>query len=59
MADVRSELTVAATEAQIAVHWKEEEYLYPSAQFIAQANMADPSHEPLREKAPTPAIMPT
>jgi acetyl-CoA synthetase len=30
------------SEAQIAVHWKEEEYLYPSAQFIAQANMTDP-----------------
>ncbi len=31
-----------ASEAQIAVHWKEEEYLYPSTQFIAQANMTDP-----------------
>ena len=30
------------SEAQIAVHWKEEEYVYPSAQFIAQANMTDP-----------------
>jgi acetyl-CoA synthetase len=30
------------SEAQIAVHWKEEEYLYPSTQFIAQANMTDP-----------------
>jgi len=33
---------VEVTEAQIAVHWKEEEYFYPSAKFIAQANMADP-----------------
>ncbi len=30
------------SEAQIAVHWKEEEYLHPSTQFIAQANMTDP-----------------
>ena len=29
-------------EAQIAVHWKEETYLHPSKQFIAQANLADP-----------------
>jgi acetyl-CoA synthetase len=29
-------------EAQIAVHWKEEEYFYPSAKFIAQANLTDP-----------------
>ena len=33
---------VEVTEAQIAVHWKEEEYFYPSAKFIAQANMGDP-----------------
>jgi acetyl-CoA synthetase len=30
-------------EAQIAVHWKEEEYYYPSAKFIAQANLSDPT----------------
>ncbi|MFQ6017631.1 MAG: acetate--CoA ligase [Kiloniellaceae bacterium] len=30
------------SEAQIAVHWKEEGYIYPSTQFIAQANMTDP-----------------
>ncbi|RMD48705.1 MAG: acetate--CoA ligase [Ignavibacteria bacterium] len=29
------------TEAQIAVHWKEEDYFYPSTKFIAQANMTD------------------
>ena len=28
-------------EAQIAVHWKEEQYLYPSKEFIAQANLSD------------------
>ena len=31
------------TEAQIAVHWREEEYYYPSAKFIGQANASDPS----------------
>src|SRR5919197_906025 len=30
------------SEAQIAVHWREEEYIYPPATFIAQANMTDP-----------------
>ena len=32
-----------ATEAQIAVHWKEEEYFQPSPKFIGQANLTDPS----------------
>src|SRR6266567_5214905 len=31
------------TEAQIAVHWREEEHYYPPAKFIAQANAADPA----------------
>src|SRR5260370_7597544 len=31
------------TEAQIAVHWKEEEFFRPSKAFIAQANLADPA----------------
>jgi acetyl-CoA synthetase len=31
------------SEAQIAVHWKEEEYYHPSAKFGGQANLADPS----------------
>ncbi|HXJ47508.1 MAG TPA: acetyl-coenzyme A synthetase N-terminal domain-containing protein, partial [Candidatus Dormibacteraeota bacterium] len=31
------------TEAQIAVHWKEEEYFHPTKEFKAQANLADPS----------------
>jgi acetyl-CoA synthetase len=30
-----------ATEAQIAVHWKEEEYFQPSPKFIGQANLTD------------------
>ena len=32
---------VETTEAQIAVHWKEEDYYYPSTKFIAQANLTD------------------
>jgi acetyl-CoA synthetase len=31
------------SQAQIAVHWREEEYFYPPAKFIAQANASDPS----------------
>ncbi len=30
------------SEAQIAVHWQEEQYYPPSPQFVAQANMTDP-----------------
>jgi acetyl-CoA synthetase len=33
------------SEAQIAVHWKEEEYYYPNAKFVGQANLTDPSVE--------------
>ena len=32
---------VETSEAQIAVHWQEEEYYYASKKFIAQANMTD------------------
>jgi len=31
------------TEAQIAVHWQEEEYYQPSSKFIGQANVTDPA----------------
>src|SRR5690242_9391388 len=31
------------SEAQIAVHWKEEQSYRPSKKFIAQANLADPA----------------
>src|SRR5512142_862187 len=31
------------SEAQIAVHWREEEYYDPPAAFVAQANAADPA----------------
>lgn len=30
------------TEAEIAVHWGEESYVYPSPTFIRQANLVDP-----------------
>ena len=30
------------SEAQIAVHWKEEEFIYPSPRFVSQALMTDP-----------------
>src|SRR5712691_10939901 len=33
----------AVSEAQIAVHWREEEYYRPPARFIGQANAADPN----------------
>ena len=31
------------SEAQIAVHWREEEYIYPPESFVAQANANDPA----------------
>jgi acetyl-CoA synthetase len=31
------------SEAQIAVHWREEEYYHPPAKFIGQANANDPA----------------
>jgi acetyl-CoA synthetase len=34
---------VSTSEAQIAVHWKEEEMINPSEEFIAQANLTDKS----------------
>jgi acetyl-CoA synthetase len=33
---------IETSEAEIAVHWGEEEYFHPSPEFVAQANMADP-----------------
>ncbi len=33
---------IETSEAEIAVHWGEEEYYHPSTEFIAQANMTDP-----------------
>jgi acetyl-CoA synthetase len=34
---------VQVSEAQIAVHWREEEYYQPPARFIGQANASDPA----------------
>ncbi len=31
------------SEAEIAVHWKEESYHYPRSEFVGQANLTDPS----------------
>lgn len=30
------------SETEMAAHWREEEYYYPSTEFIGQANMTDP-----------------
>jgi len=46
MADDKT-MGTEVSEAQIAVHWKEEETYPPNPQFIAQANMTDPH---IREK---------
>src|SRR3984885_13462329 len=52
MADVRGKdirekgsaaAVVETNDAQIAVHWREEEYFYPSSKFIGQANLTDPA----------------
>ncbi len=37
-----SKEVIETSEAEIAVHWGEEEYFHPSTEFIAQANMTDP-----------------
>lgn len=40
--DEKKNEAAKVTEAQVAVHWKEEEHIQPSKKFVAQANMADP-----------------
>ena len=37
-----TEQEYGVSEAQIAVHWQEEEKFHPSPQFVAQANQTDP-----------------
>ena len=37
------EETPEVSQAEIAVHWREEEYYYPPAKFISQANAGDPA----------------
>jgi len=43
MADKES---VETSEAQIAVHWQEEGYYYPSTKFIAQATLSRKDFKP-------------
>jgi len=44
VADAQRPVEVAeTTEAQIAVHWKEEEYFSPPESFVRQANLKDPA----------------
>ncbi|MGO9612484.1 MAG: acetate--CoA ligase [Dissulfurispiraceae bacterium] len=35
--------SIDTSEAEIAVHWGEEQFFFPSTKFIAQANMTDPT----------------
>jgi acetyl-CoA synthetase len=44
-----------SSAAQIAVHWREEEYFYPAAKFSAQTNAADPSL--LEQRGPLPGVL--
>jgi acetyl-CoA synthetase len=39
---IREQPTADVSEAQIAVHWPEEDYFLPPPSFVAQANLADP-----------------
>jgi acetyl-CoA synthetase len=39
----KQNVVIETSEAQIAVHWREEEYYYPSAKFVGQANLTDPN----------------
>ncbi|HVG92649.1 MAG TPA: AMP-binding protein, partial [Alphaproteobacteria bacterium] len=40
--DVKVKSSQKVSEAQIAVHWKEEQYFRPPKKFIEQANLKDP-----------------
>ena len=40
---VKEKEVTETSEAEIAVHWGEEDFIYPPASFIAQANVTDPS----------------
>jgi acetyl-CoA synthetase len=40
---VEAGVEATVSEAQIAVHWREEEYYQPPAKFVGQANAADPA----------------
>ena len=41
--DVTDDETNESSEAQIAVHWREEDYYEPPAALTAQANASDPA----------------
>ena len=43
MADDLDDVTAESSEAQIAVHWREEGTYPPPASFTAQANASDPA----------------
>jgi acetyl-CoA synthetase len=43
MADTQDKKGAQSNEAQIAVHWKEEELYHPNPKFVAQANLTDKS----------------
>ena len=45
-----SQETQQVSEAQIAVHWREEEYYQPPESFVRQANAADPVLSQLSEE---------
>src|SRR5215469_10110545 len=48
---LKEEEGAQVSEAQIAVHWREEEYFQPSPRFIGQANASDPAiRERFREE---------
>src|SRR5579863_8686096 len=38
----KNRVVTATNETEIAVHWREEEYYYPSPKFVGQANLTDP-----------------
>src|SRR6266571_2515140 len=43
MSTPKIEQKAEASEAQIAVHWKEEAYVRPPAAFVGQANLVEPA----------------
>jgi acetyl-CoA synthetase len=40
---ILEEAGASVSEAQIAVHWREEDYLRPPSRFVGQANASDPA----------------
>ena len=45
------------SEAQIAVHWREEEYYQPPPEFVEQANAADPAIFERFSEEPLPRLL--